>query len=77
MTNRYEIKITGRLSERWADYFDGLLICPLSDDETLLTGVLPDQAALHGVRCLIQNIGLELISVNRVYTDEGLTHHEQ
>ena len=77
MMNRYEIKIKGRLSERWADYFDGLLICPLSDQETLLTGVLPDQAALHGILCMIQNIGLELISVNRVYTDEGLNHHEQ
>ena len=61
----YEIKIKGHLEPRWSDWFDGFAIEPQPDDETLLTGSVPDQAALHGILTKISNLGLPLLSVQR------------
>ena len=46
----YEIRIEGHLDPRWSDWLDGVAITLLDSDETLLSGTLADQAALHGVR---------------------------
>ena len=66
MTNedtRYRIKIKGQLDPRWQDWFDGLTITPTDSGNTLLSGVIVDQAALHGVFKKIRNLGLTIVSV--------------
>ncbi|HEX8993040.1 MAG TPA: hypothetical protein VF784_15265 [Anaerolineales bacterium] len=62
----YEIRIEGRLQERWSEWFDGLAIRSDRDDETILTGQLPDQAALYGVLSRIRDLNLILVSVARL-----------
>jgi hypothetical protein len=66
----YQIKVKGLLDSKWSDWFDGFTITPLGNGETLLTGPVVDQAALHGLLNKIRDIGLPLLSVNKVDTDE-------
>ena len=61
----YEIVVHGHLDQDWSDWFDGLIILQKNNGETLLTGPLVDQAALHGVLNKIRDLGLLLISVTR------------
>ena len=60
----YQIKVKGVLDHKWSDWFDGFAITPLGSGETLLTGPVADQAALHGLLNKIRDIGLPLLSVN-------------
>jgi hypothetical protein len=64
MPEYYEIRIKGHLGERWFDWFAGLKLTHVEEDETLLAGLLPDQAALHGLLERIRDLNLTLISVN-------------
>jgi hypothetical protein len=66
----YEIRIKGHLDDQWSDWFDGLAITLEEDGDTLLTGSVADQAALHGLLKKVRDLGLPLISVNRVETNE-------
>lgn len=63
MPEHYEIKIKGLLDPRWADWFAGLTLTHLQGNETLLSGSLPDQAALHGLLERIRDLNITLISV--------------
>ena len=63
MPDYYEIKIKGHLDSYWSDWFAGLTLTHLEGDETLLSGSLPDQAALHGLLERVRDLNLTLISV--------------
>jgi hypothetical protein len=63
MTEYYEVKIRGHLDPCWSDWFAGLKLTHLDGDETLLSGPLPDQAALHGLLERVRDLNLKLISV--------------
>jgi hypothetical protein len=63
MPEYFEIKIRGHLDGSWSDWFASLELTHLEGNETLLTGVLPDQAALHGLLERIRDLNLTLISV--------------
>lgn len=65
----YEIRLIGHLADTWAEYFNGLEISNLENGEAVLTGYLPDQAALHGILNRINNLGLQLVSVNPAQED--------
>jgi hypothetical protein len=62
----YEIRIKGHLGRQWADWFEGLTITLEEDGNTLLTGLVVDQAALHGLLKKVRDLGMPLLSVNRV-----------
>jgi hypothetical protein len=64
MPEYYEVKIKGCLDQRWSDWFAGLKLTHLEGDVTLLSGPLPDQAALHGLLERVRDLNLTLISVN-------------
>ena len=62
----YQIRIKGYLSSQWTDWFEGLTITLEDDGNTLLTGPVVDQAALHGLLKKVCDLGLLLLSVNSV-----------
>ncbi len=62
----YEIRLKGHLDNRWADRFEGLTITLEENGDTLLTGPVVDQAALHGLLKKVRDLGMPLLSVNRV-----------
>ena len=61
----YEIRVAGHMSANWAARFEGLSMRHEHEGDTVLSGML-DQAALHGVFMKIRDLGLNLISVNRI-----------
>ena len=65
----YEIRLKGHLEPRWVKWFDGLTITLEEDGETVLTGPVVDQAALHGLLKKVRDSGMSLISVNSVGPD--------
>ncbi len=68
-SGRYEIRLTGHLHERWAAWFDGLTVSRRSDGTTVISGPIADQAALHGLLQRVRDLGLPLLSVERVGSD--------
>ena len=64
----YQIRIKGHLGSQWIDWFEGLTITLEEDDDTLLTGPVVDQAALHGLLKKVRDLGLPLVSVRPVET---------
>ncbi len=67
----YEIRIKGHLDDRWADWFEGLTITREDNGETLLTGTVVDQAALHGLLRKVRDLGMPLLSVIHVKPEKS------
>jgi len=59
----YHIRVRGNLDAKWADWFEGFVMTSRDDGETLLSGAVVDQAALHGVLAKIHSLGLPLLLV--------------
>src|SRR3989442_1162537 len=59
----YQIRIKGHLGRQWTGWFGGLTLTLEDNGETLLTGPVVDQAALHGVLRKVRDVGLPLLSV--------------
>ena len=62
----YQIRLEGHLDDQWTDWFSGLSVCLQKNGDTLLTGPVADQAALFGLLKKIRDLGMPLVSVNRV-----------
>lgn len=67
----YQIRIKGHLGRQWTDWFEGLTITLEDNGETLLTGPVVDQAALHGLLKRVRDLGMPLLSVNRLEPDQA------
>ncbi len=62
----YQLRVKGHLGPEWTDWFEGLAITLEEDGDTLLTGPIVDQAALYGLFRKVRDLGIPLVSVNRV-----------
>jgi hypothetical protein len=67
----YQIRIKGHLGPQWTEWFDGLSITLEDNGDTLLTGPVVDQAALHGVLRCVRDLGLPLRSIFRVEPEQA------
>ena len=67
----YEIRVKGHLGCQWTDWFGGLTITLEENGDTLMTGPVVDQAALHRLLRKVRNLGMPLISVNHVNPDQA------
>jgi hypothetical protein len=66
----YQIRLEGQLGAQWTDWFGGLTITLEEEGHTLMTGPVLDQAALHGLLKKVRDLGMPLVSVNRVEPDQ-------
>ena len=76
MSEYYEIKIKGYLDQYWSGWFADLKLTHLEGDVTLLSGLLPDQSALHGLLERIRDLNLTLISVSCGRSSPRPSHQE-
>lgn len=67
----FQVRIRGHLGPQWTDWFDGMAITLEDDGDTLLTGLIADQAALHGLLKKVRDIGMTLVSVNSLLPDRA------
>ncbi len=65
----YQIRIKGHLGAQWTDWFGGLTVTLEDNGDTLLSGPVIDQAALHGLLKKVRDLGMPLLSVNRIEPD--------
>jgi len=69
----YEIRLKGHLDDRWANWFGDVVITLEDNGDTLLTGPVIDQAALHGLLKKVRDLGMPLVSVNFVNPGQAKT----
>ncbi len=67
----FQIRIKGHLGRRWANWFEGMSITLEDNGDTLITGPVADQAALHGLVKKVRDLGLPLISINHLDPDDN------
>ena len=65
----YKIRIKGHLDQQWTEWFEGLTITLEDNGDTLLTGHVVDQAALHGLLRKVRDLGMPLLSVDSLKPD--------
>lgn len=73
----YEIRLKGHMDREWTDWFEGLAITLEEDGNSLLSGPVIDQAALHGLLKKVRDLGLPLLSVNFVDSGQAKTQEAQ
>jgi hypothetical protein len=66
VSDTYELRVQGHLDDRWSDWLGSLAVRRQDDGTTVLTGPIVDQAGLHGVITRIRDLGLPLLSVQRI-----------
>jgi len=71
MPTYYHIRLKGHLADHWSAWFDHLTIRNEANGEAILHGPLADQAALHGILIKIRDLGLPLLAITTVATDES------
>ena len=71
----YQIRLKGELGRQWTNWFDGLTITQEETGDTLLTGPVIDQTALHGVLKKVRDLGMPLVSVIQVRCNETDPNH--
>jgi hypothetical protein len=64
--SQYAIRLQGHLNDEWADWFDGLTITRAENGETVLSGPVVDQAALHSLLRKVRDLGMLLLAVSRI-----------
>jgi hypothetical protein len=67
----YQIRIKGHLGRQWTDWFGGLSITLEDNGDTLLTGPVVDQAALHGLLRKVRDLGMPLLAVIQLQPDQA------
>jgi hypothetical protein len=72
----YQIRIKGHLGAGWPEWFGGVTITLQDNGDTLLTGPVVDQAALHGLLKKVRDLGMPLLSVIRVESGEADTSNQ-
>lgn len=63
MATSYQLRVDGHLDDHWSAWFGGLTLTHENDGTTSLSGLVPDQAALHGLLMKVRDLGIALISV--------------
>ena len=71
----YQITVKGHLDSQWSAWFDNMMISHEANGEAVLRGPLADQSALYGVLAKVRNLGLPLLAVILVATDETSNNH--
>jgi hypothetical protein len=69
-SERYEVRVEGRLEARWAAWFDGMTLTPEDDGITCIHGPVADQAALHGLLARLRDVGLPIVSVLHIEANQ-------
>ena len=72
----YQIAVEGLLDTHWSEWFEGWTVTPQEDGTTILTSLLVDQAALHGVLTKIRDLNLSLLSVQNIETNSATREME-
>lgn len=76
MVLQVEVRIKGIIAEEWSEWFEGLAITH-ADDETVLCGVVVDQAALYGLLAKLRDLGLSLVSVTSETVAIGVADRDE
>jgi hypothetical protein len=72
----YDIRVRGHLGPRWEQWFGPMTVTREPDGDTLITGPIIDQAALHGTLTKIRDLGLTLLSITCTEPDRAATHRK-
>jgi hypothetical protein len=73
----YEIRVEGHLGDSWSSWLAGMTIFHEKSGQTVLSGPLPDEPALHGVLAKIRDLGLSLVEVKRLATESIITTEKE
>jgi hypothetical protein len=69
----YRLQVKGQLGAEWSEWFDGMAITPAENGNTLLSGPVPDQPALHALLVRVRDLGLTLVSLDCIETKQQPT----
>jgi hypothetical protein len=73
---RVEIRVKSHLDENWTEWLEGFTLTHTEQNETVLTGMIKDQAALYGLMAKLRDLGVMLIAVNFWTAEDGFLEEE-